>query len=290
MKLFMTLLVRDLEDIVAANLAYHLSRGVDHVIVTDNGSADETLAIVEAFARTGRVTLIEEPRDDYDQPAWVTRMAQLAAAMGADWVINCDADELWWPRAGDLKSAFERIPARYGAVIAPRTNMLPLRRLDGHPFERMVFRTVDSVNGLGHPLPGKAAHRAVRDVAVQPGNHHVSSPSLGPAAPAEEILIFHYPHRSYEQMEHKIALGGPAVARNTTVPESVFDVWRELYKRLRAGTLREWYDALPHADDPELDAWLASGEVVRDERLAAYLRAHVLPELERAAAVGQTVR
>ncbi len=290
MKLFMTLLVRDLEDIVEANIVYHLSRGVDHVIVTDNGSSDQTLAIVESFILTGRVTLLEELHDDYDQPAWVTRMARLAASMGADWVINCDADEMWWPHQGDLKQAFERVPPDRGVLLVPRANFLPLRALDGHPFERMLVREVHSVNGLGRPLPGKAAHRAVRDVMVEPGNHHVASPSLGAALPSDEMLIFHYPHRSYEQMEHKIALGGPAVARNTSVPESTFDVWRELYQRLCAGTLRAWYDALPHGDDADVGARLAAGEVVRDERLAEYLRAHVWPGLEPMPVVKQTVR
>jgi glycosyltransferase involved in cell wall biosynthesis len=275
MKLFMTLLVRDLQDIVAANIAYHLDRGVDHVIVTDNGSTDDTREIVELFARNGLATLIDEPRDDYDQPGWVTRMARMAAAMGADWVINNDADEMWWPLEGDLKSLLARIPSEFGSVIVPRANMLPLRTLDGHAFERMVLRDVHSVNGLGRPLSGKAAHRAAADVDVMPGNHEVVSPSLGPAVATSEILIYHYPHRSYEQMAHKIALGGPAVERNTNISDEVFDVWRELYKLLRADRLHEWYDALPHADDPALGAPLASDDVVRDERLARYLRENV---------------
>jgi hypothetical protein len=38
MKLVMTLLVRDEQDILADNLDFHLAQGVDEVIVTDNGS------------------------------------------------------------------------------------------------------------------------------------------------------------------------------------------------------------------------------------------------------------
>lgn len=279
MKLMMTLLVRDLADIVAANIEYHLLRGVDHIIVTDNGSLDETRSIVASYARGGRVTLIDQPNDDYDQPAWVSEMARIAWSMGADWVINDDADELWWPQSGGLKSVLARVPAEYGALSVPRTNMLPLRALRGHPFEQMVMRDVASVNGLGRPLAPKAVHRAAPDVEVSPGNHSVVAPGLGPPLATDEILIFHYPHRSYEQLEQKIATGGAAVARNTRAPESVYDVWRELYTLYRAGRLREWYDALPHADDPALDERIASGAVARDGRVAEYMRSMVLPLL-----------
>lgn len=279
MKLVMTLLVRDLADIVAANIEYHLSRGVDHIIVTDNGSVDETREIVASYVGGGRVTLIDEPADDYDQSAWVTRMARAAWEMGADWVLNDDADELWWPVTGELKPVLARIPPAYGSLLVPRTNMLPLRRLSGHPFEQMVHRDLTSTNGAGRLLQPKAAHRAAPDVVVEPGNHAIRSGTLGPPAVTREILIFHYPHRSYEQLERKIATGGPAVARNTRVSESMFDVWRGLHKLLQAGRLRDWYDDLPHADDPDIGERLAAGTVGRDERVARYMRATVLPAI-----------
>jgi hypothetical protein len=175
-----------------------------------------------------------------------------------------------------LKTTLARVDRRYGAVVYPRANMLPLRTLDGHPFERMVMRHVRSINGLGRPLPGKVAHRSAPDVVVAPGNHGVSSPSLGATLEADDVLIYHFPYRSYAQLERKIALGGPAVSRNTAVPLATFDVWRTLYGSLQSGTLRAWYEALPHGDDDDIDARVADGSVVRDERLAAYLRAYVL--------------
>ena len=55
MKLVMTLLVRDEEDIVADNLDFHLAQGVDEVIVTDNGSSDATLEILRDYEARGVV-------------------------------------------------------------------------------------------------------------------------------------------------------------------------------------------------------------------------------------------
>ena len=70
---------------------------MDLVIVTDHRSQDGTPDILERYAQgVGRVFREEA----------VQRAARLADAMarlastehGADWVINGDADEFWWPR------------------------------------------------------------------------------------------------------------------------------------------------------------------------------------------------
>jgi len=147
MKLVMTLLVRDEADILEANLDFHLSQGVDFVIATDNNSEDETPTILERYARRGLVHVLRETGDDYSQRAWVTRMARLAAAdFGADWVINNDADEFWWPKIGTLKDALALVPSSFGAVIAPRTNFVPRPERSGETFfDRMIFGQVRGV-------------------------------------------------------------------------------------------------------------------------------------------------
>jgi glycosyltransferase involved in cell wall biosynthesis len=111
-KLALTLLAKNEADVIDANLAYHLGAGVDFVVATDNGSTDGTREILQRYEADGVLRLIGEPSTDFRQGEWVTRMARLAAEEGADWVINADADEFWWPRAGNLKEALERLPER----------------------------------------------------------------------------------------------------------------------------------------------------------------------------------
>jgi hypothetical protein len=40
MRIVLTLLVHDEIDVIDPNLEYHLAQGIEHIIVTDNGSQD----------------------------------------------------------------------------------------------------------------------------------------------------------------------------------------------------------------------------------------------------------
>src|SRR5437867_2979105 len=104
MKIVMTLMARDEADIVDEHLRYHLDAGVDFVVATDHRSADGTTEILRAYEREGHLHLIRKTGEAYRQADWVTRMARLAASeFFADWVINSDVDEFWWPHDGTLK-------------------------------------------------------------------------------------------------------------------------------------------------------------------------------------------
>ena len=142
MKLVMTLLARDEADVIESWLAFHLNAGADFVVATDNRSQDGTTDVLERYAREGLVHLIREPGDDLRQDEWVTRMARLAATdFGADWVINSDADEFWWPRGASLAHVLAAIPARYGTVGAFLRTFAPRPDGDG-PFAERHHRAL----------------------------------------------------------------------------------------------------------------------------------------------------
>lgn len=267
MKLVMTLLVRDEEDIVADNLDFHLAQGVDEVIVTDNGSVDGTLEILRSYEARGVVRVIEEPTDDYSQGRWVTRMARMAATEhDADWVINNDADEFWWPRSGTLRSVFEGLGADVGAVVGHRTNFVP-RPEDGRPFwERMTLRERESLNPVGKPLPPKLAHRAHPDIVVVQGNHRIKGPDVGTELDDGSIEILHFPMRSYAQFENKIVKGGRAYARNKELPEKTGRTWRRLYETWEHGGLPAHYQENVVSEG-------ARADLIEDTRLRDYLEA-----------------
>lgn len=269
MQLALTLLAKNEADVIDANIAYHLGAGVDFVVATDNGSTDGTLEILERYERDGVLELIREPSSDFRQGEWVTRMARRAAERGAGWVINADADEFWWPRAGDLKEVLDRLPERYGIVHGVWRPFVARPDDGSHFAERMTVRLSmqAAINDPTNPFrpARKATHRAHPNVRVRDGNHDVEGAPLVTLHGWYPLEVFHLPLRSRTQVETKYAGGARRGLR--FVPDE---------DRLDAAA-----DPLV-VDDAELQRGLAENLLVEDTRLRDALRtlagASPLPE------------
>ena len=271
MKLVMTLLARNEEDVIEENLLYHLNRGVDFVVATDNASDDSTRDILAAYERQGVLHLIDEPTHSYDQGRWVTRMARLAATdFGADWIINNDADEFFWPNGGDLREVFEEIPARFGVLTVPRTNFLPRPESEegGSVVDRMMVRERHSFTTGGEkPLVPKAVHRAHPEVSIENGGHRVAAPGLMTFDGWHPIETFHFPVRSYAQWEMKIKI---AYEARSSANLNVYSMLRAGVELLEAGRLHEAYGELA-LDDEQVEAGVRERRLVVDRRLQRFL-------------------
>jgi len=271
MKLVMTLLARNEEDVIEENLLYHLNRGVDFVVATDNASDDSTREILAGYGRQGVLHLIDEPAHTYDQGRWVTRMARLAATdFGADWIINNDADEFFWPDAGDLKDVLAEIPERFGVLTAPRTNFLPRPESEegGSFVDRMVVRERHSFNTTGEkPLVPKAVHRAHPEVLIENGGHRLVAPGLVTLEGWHPMETFHFPVRTYAQWEMKIRISYEA---RSSANLNVYSGLRAGVAMLEAGRLHEAYEELA-LDDEQVEAGVREGRLVVDRRLQGFL-------------------
>lgn len=272
MKLILTLLCRDEEDVVGSMIDFHLSRGVDFIIATDNGSRDTTRSILKHYQQRGVLLLIDEPRHTHDQGVWVTSMARLAfRRFRADWVINADADEFWWPCSGNLKHELATVPESRAALNVERVNFLPPdpRAAGFRPFhESMIMRERVSLNCLGDALAPKVCHRGQGLITVVDGNHAVRAGGLPiKAHPFSNIEILHFPARSFTQFERKICQGAQALERNPFLRPGVGSTWRTLYNEQHlTGRLREYYAALRPGGD-QLGKRIARGDLVTDVRL-----------------------
>lgn len=271
MKLVMTLLVRDEVDIVDAQLAFHLAAGVDFVIATDNASQDGTVEILERYERAGYLHLLHDDETKMQQDVLVTRMARLAATeFGADWVINSDADEFWWPRGGSLKEVFSAVPARFGTVRGCWRHFLP------RPDDNAFFADRMTVRLCAPAFPGdkrtiyhahqKVAHRAHPGVQVEPGNHDVTGDGLETLRGWHPIEVLHFSFRSPGQLVRKC--GGNWWNR---APEDVTLHKQLLYDAYVEGRIEEYYGSFAVSDEA-LESGIAGGRLAIDTRLRDALR------------------
>jgi hypothetical protein len=270
-RVVLTLVVRDEEDILSENLDYHLRAGVDLVLVTDHRSHDGTPELLERYRRKGVVRVFREEARFNAQQHWQTAMARLASTdHEADWVILGDADEFWWPRGGSLREALARVPSEYGSVRGLQRNFVPLRGGGAEFAERMVIRLSASapINDPATPFRPvvKVAVRASPDVVVGKGGGHQVFGIRGAALEAwHPVEVLHFPLRSREQCARKYEKtwtgwernlrGDLARAKQTSEIDSVDAMWERL--------------AL---DEAAVQTGLADGSLVTDVRLRDALR------------------
>lgn len=259
MRIVQMVAVGDDADIVGAQIAFHLSAGVDFVIAADQGSTDGTTEILESYEREGylrRVT-VEDGRPEGD---WRTDLARMAVAEhGAEWVISGDVDEFWWPRGEGLADVFAAIPPRYQIVQALVRVFMPSPD-DGRLFaDRMSVRTSLALPGIEAPALEWGLRRAYRadPRLVIAGRDDPSQRRLVPVRGWYPIEVLRFPVRSVEQFERRLSRG--AQARSS--------VEAELLEAHRRGEMSRRYDELV----AESGRALERGALVEDTRLSEAL-------------------
>jgi hypothetical protein len=273
MTLVMTLLARDEADVIESWLRFHLNAGADFVVATDNRSDDGTTEILERHAREGQVHLIREAGEDLRQNEWVTRMARLAATdFGADWVINSDADEFWWPRGPSLARVLDAIPPRYGTVGAFLRTFAPRPDGEGSFAERLNVRfsalaPINDPASLFKPIR-KVIHRGHPGIRLTRGNHAAVDSPFDPLRGWFPVEVLHFPLRSLEQCEHKARLQGNAWKNIDRAPTAYH---AQMFEALETGTMAEYY-AGQIVSDEDVERGVETGRLVVDNRLRDALR------------------
>lgn len=243
-RLIMTLLVKDEDDMLEENLIFHKAMGVDGFIITDNNSSDRTPEIIRKYKDKGWILeVVEEKATDYQQKKWVDRMIWKAKKdYKADWIINADADELWYAPSGNLKTE----------LVASQANVLTCEMKCVFPEENKPFwqwgQTVEVVTDPEHynlsrySLFGrqnkKVIHRAVGYIQISMGNHKVT---MFPKKTAKSnIHIYHYNIRGRQPFLEKMINGGKQLEQNPRKHGGRH--WRYFYQMYKDGLLDAEYD------------------------------------------------
>jgi glycosyltransferase involved in cell wall biosynthesis len=229
------LLVKNEVDIIGATLDW-LSTQVDEIIFQDNASNDGTREIAEAHG----VTLIDDDDPAYYQAKKTTALGQRARGSGHNWVLPCDADEIW--HTGEIKRPIRSYLAGLGpevqVVQAAMYHHFPTDDDDPaveNPVKRLKWRQRES-----GALP-KVCARTAPDLKIGAGNHdaHYTSDRWARSVKGD-LSIRHFSWRTPEQYLRKIRIGQAAYAA-TELPESVGEHWRSWADKPDEAIL-EWYD------------------------------------------------
>ena len=124
MKLALASSVGAAAEALEAHVDFHLGAGVDAIFIGAS-RAD----VPERLARRAGVQVVE--RADELLPA---------AEGAADWVIEGEVSEFWWPRGGTLKELLEFVAPSFGGVQALPREFVPVGQTTEPFSERMIHR------------------------------------------------------------------------------------------------------------------------------------------------------
>ncbi len=235
-------MVRNEADIIERTIRHFVAQGVEAILVSDNGSTDETPEILERLAREFPVFVARDEEPAYYQAVKMTLLADWARQQGAGWIIPFDADELWFAPDGTLAEWLAAQP--HDVVVARIHNLFPGRR----PGEWALDVTP-------HLYP-KVAFRALEGARLSTGNHEV----LRRGSRGSGLRIAHIPWRSYPQFAGKLRHGALALAL-TDLGQEIGEHWRAA-GTLAEERLQELWDDIRHGQPAPSLGWSPAGRTV----------------------------
>lgn len=211
-------MVKDEADVIEGCLR-HMADEVDMLVIADNMSTDDTRKIIDSLDLPVPFVVIDDDDPGYYQSEKMSRLAAMAAEMGATWIVPFDADEIW---VGEHRVADVLKNDCEGENVAPAklyNHFATAIDPDGpDPFSRMEWRQREP-----GALP-KVAFRWEPGATIHQGNHGVNLPN-GSTVGRQRIQVRHFPYRSPEQMVRKARNGAAAYAA-TDLHESMGAHWR----------------------------------------------------------------
>jgi hypothetical protein len=125
MKLALASSVGAAAEALEAHVDFHLGAGVDAIFIAPRADVPERLV------RRAGVHVVERADELLS-----------AAEGGADWLIEGDVNEFWWPRGGTLKELLEFVAPAFGRVQALPREFVPVTQKTEPFAERIVHRLV----------------------------------------------------------------------------------------------------------------------------------------------------
>ena len=274
----MTILVKNEIDIIESNIKVHASLGVDAFVIMDNGSTDGTRELLSKLQNNYDITIIDE-KGLYSQSKWMTRLAKIAKEKyNASWVINNDADEFWLPQNG--KSLKEILNFNGSVITCHRYNVVltsdcehffdSIYRVDSPIFYRKeIQEQSEKVSIVLAKNSPKVIVNPKGLIKVRGGNHkalHIRNikdyfKAYDKIKRFKDIVVYHYPIRSYEQFEKNIINRKNLLESGTKVRMGPhYRRWVKIYNE---GNLKNEFDKIV-LNQTEIDVLQKYGIIKKD--------------------------
>lgn len=259
MTVFGISMVKNEDDIIETTIQHTLNH-VDHIIIADNLSTDNTRSILDSFGEN--ITVVDDDEVGYYQSRKMTALAHQAAEMGADWVVPFDADEIWFsPHFPTIKEHLESVPDEYVCVVADWYHHSVTTFDDQsieNPFKRMRYHLVEKAEMC------KVAARCDPKLVIEQGNHGIQYG--GPFMTYDVNLeARHFPYRSPEQFMRKVTQGSDAY-KASNLEKHLGSHWKMFAREIKNGGVDRgeeifatfvMSDSYGLIDDPAPIRWLS---------------------------------
>lgn len=219
-KIFVVSMVKNEDDIIQYILDHMLTQEVDHFLIADNMSTDNTRLILESFAERydGMFTIVDDKEPGYYQAMKMNALVKKAVGMGADIILPMDADECWIS-LNPTSTVGEQLRTMPTPVtLATVWDMVPQPNdtKTGNPLLDTVYREsgIKSLPSVAYRYePGSYLHQ---------GNHGVTHSGQ---ITNDILSVRHFQYRSPNQFVQKLRQGKQAYDA-TTLPMGEGYHWR----------------------------------------------------------------
>ena len=282
-KLIMTLVVKNEEDIIEQNIRFHHAMGVDGFIVTAHNCTDKTNEILERLRDEGLVLhIFYETTPDHKLNVWVARMVELATRKyHTNWMINADADEFYYSKSFNLKESIAKSSAGVANVLwvdslflfpDDRADFLNCPYFVTNPFTKFKAQELkidtDTLfeDFIGSQGCTKVIHKTSGHPKPQKGNHTIiiDNPVVIESA---DIKLFHFHIQNYKKYEAKVKRWIEPVKYK---PAGEGEHLKHMVALYQNGKLRDEYDRKYGTEMREF--LIENGVVTRDLSVSDFMR------------------
>jgi hypothetical protein len=268
----MNILIKDEVDVIEHNIRTHAKLGVDSFVIMNNDSTDGTREKLEELQKYFNILIIDE-KGIFDQKKWMTRLAfEAKKKFNPDWTINSDADEFWIPNDGE--SIKNHIKFKGGVLQIQRSNMIP--PTESKEQNNVWFHSVNEVrNQINYRssyeseasiLLGQTSRKVMTNphglIKLNSGNHSAEHIAFWQKHESNQMRVYHYPIRSFEQFKKRVKTRKDVLDKNPNV--KLGDHERRWKKMFEENRLEQEYEKFIY-NLVEIEALKKAGVVIENK-------------------------